>query len=377
MPVTAKAIADFQARLPHRHQPYTGRAWGHPLHSLCSYQGKLKPGLAHWLVDTFTKPGQVVLDPLAGVGTIPLEASLTGRVGLAGDLSPLAATVTTAKLRPLSAEKVTRELALLKGRMESVTLTPEDSEAASFGLNATVADYYHPQTLDEVLRARRVFLNESNAKRPIDPFVWASLLHILHGNRPYALSRTSHPITPFSPTGPTVYKSLLGKLRERIARALATPLPQTFVPGQAYRSDFRLLRHSITQPVDAIITSPPFMGIRFDRPNWLRLWFCGWLADDFHVRSLQFLEREQTKTFDCYEDFFLACHAMLRDGGTLIIHIGSGKSSEQIDALRDLGSAAFCLTGEVVEDVAGLEQHGLKDKGRRTTAHHLLFFAPR
>lgn len=371
-------IASFQEQLPHRNQPFASRAWGHPLHSLCSYQGKLKPSLAHWLVREFTSPGDVVLDPLAGVGTIPFEASLAGRYGISNDLSPFAATVAAAKLRPISANQVDAQLQLLGERMAAVALTDADYRAADFGLNATVRDYYHPDTLDEVLRARRVFLDEEHSvgDGSINPFVWASILHILHGNRPYALSRTSHSITPFSPTGPVIYKPLMGKVRERIERALSSPLPPDFRTGDAIWGDFRDLPTTLSEPVDAIITSPPFTGMRFDRPNWLRLWFCGWLADDFHNRSLQFLEREQTKGFDCYVDFYNTCRATLRDNGQLIIHVGSGGNTDLVEALRDLATAQFRLVGEVIEDVADLEQHGLKDKGRRTTAHHLLFLKP-
>lgn len=42
--------------------------------------------------------------------------------------------------------------------------------------------------------------------------VISALMHILHGNRPYALSRKSHPITPYAPTGDYIYKALLGNL---------------------------------------------------------------------------------------------------------------------------------------------------------------------
>ena len=38
----------FKSDLPHQKQPYSKRNWGHPLHSLCSYEGKMKPSLAHF-----------------------------------------------------------------------------------------------------------------------------------------------------------------------------------------------------------------------------------------------------------------------------------------------------------------------------------------
>lgn len=371
----AQKVAAFQTALPYRDDPYSSRMWGHRLHSLCSYQGKLKPALAHWLVRQFTAPGELVVDPLSGVGTIPFEAALLGRRSIANDLSPLAATVARAKVDPPSRAEACEALTRLGKAMAAATITDADVEAASFGLNATARDYYHPDTLNEVLRARRVFLDGQLTDRGA-AFVWASLLHVLHGNRPYALSRTSHPITPFSPTGPFEYKSVIVKTLERMERALLTPLPDTFVAGRGIEGDFRNLVSAVddTEEAAAIITSPPFLGMRFDRPNWLRMWFCGWNADDFHKKSLGFLERQQTKSLSCYEDFYEVCCKLLRADGLLIIHIGSGKKDRLVDGLRDLAQPRFRLVAETVEDVAALEQHGLSDKGNRTTSHHLLFF---
>src|SRR5580693_5696431 len=100
----ATRAASFCGKPPFRAGHYAKRNWGGPLHSLCSYQGKLKPSIAHFLVLLFTSPGARVLDPLAGVGTIPLEARRQGRVGIASDLSPLAASVCRAKLEPFIAD---------------------------------------------------------------------------------------------------------------------------------------------------------------------------------------------------------------------------------------------------------------------------------
>ena len=41
---------DFVSCLPYKQAPYGNRNWGHPWHSLCSYHGKLKPAIAHWIV---------------------------------------------------------------------------------------------------------------------------------------------------------------------------------------------------------------------------------------------------------------------------------------------------------------------------------------
>jgi DNA modification methylase len=365
-------IKDFSAKLPYKHEPYCRRNWGHKLHSLCSYQGKLKPAIAFWLVNLFVPKNGTVLDPLGGVGTIAFEAAMSGRHAVSNDKSPFASLVASAKLNPPSLRNALQCVEALGKKLSTIRLNKNDFEEAKFGLNATVAEYYHPKTLEEVLKARHIFLTEGRGN-DVEIFLWASLLHILHGNRPYALSRRSHPITPFNPSGPAEYKSLVEKLRERIETALQEPLPSTFISGQGLNHDFRDLRKLVSKQFDAIITSPPFLGMRFDRPNWLRMWFCGWGERSFHEDSLSFLERQQSRSMDCYSEFFETCKVLLAPHGTLIIHIGAGENDNMPKELSVRASKYFAMVSEVTENVEGNENHGLRDKGR-TKAHHYLFF---
>jgi DNA modification methylase len=370
-------IEEFQRTLPYKSAPYTKKNWGHPLHSLCSYQGKLKPSLAYWLTNTFVPEGGVLLDPIGGVGTIPFEGAYSGMRVISNDKSPFAAIIARAKLNPPSLLAVEETLLRLTEKMAGVDLTSEDYQAAEFGLNASVKDYYHEKTLEEILKLRKIFLLEDPEHRDhAANFTWASLLHILHGNRPYALSRTSHPITPFAPTGPTEYKNTIEKILERAKRSLCVPLPSEFIPGLGIHGDFRDLSSKITEKIDTIITSPPFYGMRFDRPNWLRLWFCGWTERHFKEESLQFLERQQVKDITVYREFFEMCHATLKKNGLLIIHLGSGGTRDMVSELKELGRESFSYAGEILENVQAVETHGIKDRGL-TKSHSLLFFTPR
>jgi Putative RNA methylase family UPF0020 len=370
-----RRIAEFQDDMPYRKEPFASRAWGHRLHSLCSYQGKLKPAIAHWMIRRFIPPKGRVLDPLGGVGTVAFEAALSGRKAVSNDKSPFAATVARAKLNPPPLDTALFALDQIRERMERVTLTADDTRAATFGLNARVRDYFHPETLKELLQARKVFA----AGPPTDQgeyFVWACLLHVLHGNRPYALSRISHPITPFSPSGPRQYRGVIDRIERKVRLALSDPLPGKFIPGNALEGDFRELPDLLAYEFSGIITSPPFVGMRFDRPNWLRLWFCGWTEKEFLSKSPSFLEREQLRSWDCYREFFEVCKELLSLDGLLILHLGSGGADDMIGRLKTMADPYFTIVGEVVERVEGGERHGLRDKGR-TTAHHYLFLRPR
>lgn len=363
--------ADFQKNLPHTAAPYASRAWGHNFHSLCSYQGKLKPSLAHWIVRQFSGPGDRVLDPLGGVGTVALEAGLLGRKPFTNDLSPLASTVARAKVAPPSPTVLWDEFARFSLDLTNEALSEADVASATFGLNASVADYYHTRTLHEILQAKRL-LSQPNLSASAN-FIKACLLHILHGNRPYALSRISHPITPFSPTGPFEYRSLIERLRTRLSRLMELEWPKEFEPGQSWHADFRQLPSLLPQPIDAILCSPPFPGMRFDRPNWLRMWFCGWDANDFHETSKGFLERQQGRDFAVYDDFFSTCAEVTKSGAPVILHVGGSKGYDMATKLIDVARPYLRHHGMVTEAVEHIEKHGISDKGT-TSSHILLLF---
>lgn len=154
-----KKAEEFVSDLPYKKPPYGNRNWGHPWHSLCSYHGKLKPAIAHWLVSDFTKEGDVVLDPLCGVGTIPFEACLQGRIGIGNDLSELAYVVTKAKIEKPNrsgVEDVVHQLDeyIKKNKGEQSTAAYEN-----FGFNGKLPQYFENETYKEILCARDFFLN--------------------------------------------------------------------------------------------------------------------------------------------------------------------------------------------------------------------------
>jgi DNA modification methylase len=366
-----QSVDRFRQELPYKKAPYSKRSWGHPLHSLCSYQGKLKPSIAYWLVSQFSESGMTILDPLGGVGTIALEGCLQGRAAITNDLNPFAFTVATAKVSPPTLNEAESGINELEREISDLRLSGADWESANFGLNAKISDYFHERTLEEILKARKYYL-EKEKLNTIDAFLRASILHILHGNRPYALSRMSHSITPFYPSGPFVYRSLVQKLRDRVTRILTKDLTPNFQSGLSFNLDFRQLPNALSQPVDRIITSPPFIGLRFDRPNWMRMWFCGWSQKDFHVTSKAFLERQQMLGMNVYSEFFAACSRMLKDDSLLIVHIGASDKYDMASDLVKYSSQTFSLIDIVKENVESIEKHGIRDKGA-TTFHQFLF----
>lgn len=362
----------FEEKQYYRLSPYSSRNWGGKWHSLCSYHGKLKPAIAHFLIEKFTKQGETVLDPLCGVGTIPFEACRQGRKGIGNDLSKLAFTVTKAKLEPPTKESVENELAHLEKAIEANKhlINSRNMSYLDFGLNRPLKEYFDPTTFAEIVIARDYFLKQGDAISSEQAFVMACIMHILHGNRPYALSRRSHPLTPYAPKGPYEYKNLIEHTKKKSDLVFKTELENDFIQGQAIIGDYSEIQ---LDEIDSIITSPPFAGsMKFFTQNWMRLWFSGWDPQDFQSANDVFLDAKQLKHIEIYREFFKKCHDLLKSKGKLILHLGRNSKMNMAESLTPFAKEYFDVIYAFDEDVSGIEKHGLKDKGS-TTKHQFLF----
>ncbi len=90
------------------------RLWGHAFHPMCSYLASFPAALAHAFIARYSRPGDVVLDPFAGRGTVPLQACVEGRLGVGNDLNPFAHVLTAAKVDPPTAGEAAARLARLR-----------------------------------------------------------------------------------------------------------------------------------------------------------------------------------------------------------------------------------------------------------------------
>jgi 16S rRNA G966 N2-methylase RsmD len=365
----------FKKNLPHQSGDYARRNWGNPLHSLCSYQGKMKPSLAMHLIDAFTKPGSSMLDPFGGVGTIPFEAAMAGVKSWSFDISAAAVPIAMAKLVPSSASACRNVIAALEAHIHSSRVSKaERAHADCIHFNGALPDYFHPKTFSEILKARAYF-QANPPTEPASALVFASLLHVLHGNRPYALSRRSHPITPFAPTGEAEYKSLIEKVTEKVERALAVERPAGFTPGTALFQDATASWPIEIDDIDAVITSPPFFdSTRFYLANWMRLWFAGWSSQDFRRRPQAFVDERQKTDFSIYKPIIRQARERLKTGGVCVLHLGKSRKCDMAHEIQMLARPWFSHSEIFLENVQHCESHGIRDKGTVVEHQYLVLY---
>lgn len=367
---------NFMNNMPYKTAPYSGRNWGHPWHSLCSYHGKLKPAIAHFLVEQFTDPGDIVVDPLSGVGTIPLEACLQNRIGIGNDLSELAFCVTKAKVKKAEEKdcyKVLDELqSYIEQEKQSDEIEMQVEKYENFGFNGKLPDYFHEDTFKEIICARNYFIPKIKTLSSAEAMVISCLLHVLHGNRPYALSRNSHPLTPYAPTGDFVYKNVVEHIKDKLTASYQKGKFDSYRFGQAIYGDYEELSMK-NIAADAVICSPPFAdSIRFYMQNWMRLWLCGWEEIDYKNAENVFLDQKQRKNFDVYVSFFKMCYDILKPNGKVILHLGKTEKVDMAEELSKRAAPYFIEVYRGTENVQEIEKHGIKDKGS-TVEHQYLF----
>jgi SAM-dependent methyltransferase len=348
--------------LPYKNGEYSSRYWGHPFHFLISYPSKLKPSIAYFLVKLFTKASEKVLDPFSGVGTIPFEACSQGRVGIGSDISPVAYHATRAKLDPPSPRELREQLTLLDDYIKS------SRETVAEDVEEELIPFYHPETLREILAAKRFFSDYANLMNL--SFLFACMLHILHGNRPYALSRRSHNIMPWPPKGEFIYKPVMRSLTEKALRMISVGLPKQFIRGMTLQDNVCSLSLD-KESVDCIITSPPFYGNRdFLRMNRIRLWFCGWNYKKQDIMKSVFLEHQ--KDIGGYENVFREFNRVLKPGRLCIMHLGVVGNFDMARNLSPFAKkAGFAEIATIYEDTSKLESHGIVDRGA-TRKHQFL-----
>lgn len=291
------------------------RLWGHSLHPMCSYLASFPAALSHAFVARYSRPGDVVLDPFSGRGTVPLQAAAEGRIGVGNDLNPFAHLLTAAKVEaPRAADARTRATGLRLGwasgaprwRALADAIQADPAAGGPEPVPAEVAVAFHPRTFAQLLYLRQALHPGS----PVDRFIAASIAGILHGKSRSYLStlmpntfsmapryvRDFAARTAFSSPERDVFDGLDAKL----TRLYRDPLPRgagLALLGDARdagsRASHELHVRGLPSRARLVVTSPPYLRVvKYGYYNWLRTWFLGFDSraidaslDDAHRRE--------------------------------------------------------------------------------------------
>lgn len=239
------------------------------MHQLSPYIGKIKSVIARDLIEQYSSPGDLVLDPFAGSFTVPLEAAVLGRRAAGADVSPYSFVLGQAKL--YAPARLNLALDVAGGLLLRATRRPTPDLRR---VPLWVRRFFHPKTLREAIQVADQCLEER------EYFVLACLLGIFHHQRPGFLSYPSSHLVPylrdkkfprFDYPEMYQYRDVKSRIDRKIERTYKRPPPENMPRRSVKLMDIRSTR--LPENVNCIITSPPYMNaLDYGRDNRLRLW---------------------------------------------------------------------------------------------------------
>jgi len=291
------------------------------MHQLAPYVGKLKSGMVRVLVELYSRPGDVILDPFCGAGVVPLECVILSRHAIANDLSPYAYVITRGKL----SAPPTKQEALHKAEDALREIESRIRTVTTDNVPDWVRKFFHPDTLREIVTAFQVFKERENY------FLIACLLGILHHVRPGFLSYPASHLTPYlrlKKYPPKEFPEMYSyrDLRSRLLAKVARAYRRTGFTQSKSQMRWRVLQENTmnlslpSNSIDTIISSPPYFGaLDYARDNRLRLWFLG-------VSDWKELDRSLTASDRVYIPQMKQClrqmDRVLKEGAYCVLVLG-------------------------------------------------------
>jgi DNA methylase len=238
---------------------------------------------ADQVVQTYTQPGEAIIDPFAGRGTAVFSAAAQRRRAIGIEINPVGYVYAEAKLSPANREEVELRLDELGERAAQFT---DDADR--------LPRFFHrcfSPRVQRFLLAARADLNWRRDK--IDRTVMALLLVYLHGKMGAALSNQMRQTKSMSPQYAIRWwrenssrppdLDPVEFVKARLAWRYAKGVPEAQC-GQMYLGNCLEKLSQIRERVEEgsltraklLFTSPPYYAItNYHYDQWLRLWLLG------------------------------------------------------------------------------------------------------
>lgn len=254
----------------------------HSLHYGVRSPGAIKPEVAAYLIEEYSKKGDTVLDAFSTSGVTALEACLRGRQIMASDVDPLSVRITNAKLSPVDIAEVTLKLQLLQLRRP----------VSSNGFRERFEPFYDLESYRELVNLR-----DSLEGDRVSRFIELLVLGLLHGHTAGYISGYSLPHISLSPEQQHAlnlkrrqypeYRAVVPRILRKAAIVLRDGLPSVLerssLKSRATVSDPRDLHYVEPRSIRLAIGKVPLFSDEVELgvdpvststdPLWLERWF--------------------------------------------------------------------------------------------------------
>ena len=245
-----KAVAD---KIPARH--YATHGWD-------KYPAKMVPHLARYSIERVSKQGDRILAPFCGCGTVQVESLLAKRCSIGLDINPVAVLLARAKSAIYDVDR-------LRGHADEVAASAASVAERRFDYPRWLDYCFTPLTLHKLLSLRTsIRQSAKDVPRLYRDLLYASLVvSVRHSSR--ADPRSPKPFISKRAREERVgrhydsFRVFLASV-DRLAQASADLFGRIDGSGRRARTleaDARCVaKHIRSDPVDAIVTSPPYLS---------------------------------------------------------------------------------------------------------------------
>lgn len=287
---------------------------GRLTHYLFRYPAKFHPPVVRQLLADYTQPGDRVLDPFCGSGTLLIEAAIAGRHATGTDVDPVAVFVSSVKSKPLDERRLTVSFAQLLALIEPrrrhpgeyeerqwTDLTDEELAREARGLTLpaipNLGHWFRRYVSVDLARLRDA-INCSGlpaSHRRFFMLVFASIIRAASNADPVPVSglevtahmlernRRGRIIDPFALWETAATRAIrdMASFRGSVNSAAKVT---------AFQADATNLSRRLRLAVDAVITSPPYHGaVDYYRRHQLEMYWLGLTKN--HDERLALLQR--------------------------------------------------------------------------------------
>jgi len=320
-------------------------------HNFYRYPARFSPGFARTAIESFSKPGDLVLDPFMGGGTAVVESMLANRRAVGNDLN---------------------SLAVFLARIKTTALTKRDHIALTEWITHTIPGHLFNCPLgDRSLapcprRTRNLGIPRARAIKKVMHLALESLSMlpsarardfargILLNSGQWALNGRRLPVSArrFRDNIGVSGRRMLDAIKEFGESLPANCVPPLLVNGDAGRLGNALPFANGTR-ADVVVTSPPYPGIHVLYHRWQvdgrkETPAAYWLANrhDGNGSAYYNLGDRRESDLDSYftglERTFRGIRSVVKDGGYLVQLVAFAKPGTQLPRfLRSLSNAGF------------------------------------
>lgn len=359
-------------------------------HSIHRYSGKFIPQIGKQVTLLLTEPGDVILDPYCGSGTVLLECCLAGRHSIGIDLNPLAVLISKVKTNPVEKTRLENFVQAMEARVNLLLKEPRlglfgQSQVQCQDLRERArrdprwsATWYRKWFQDGV-RLELITIHQQILSEPDQECRNIALVAFSDILRKCSNANPSYPNVMFDRnrgTPPSATPEFIARLRQVVssvseleARLVDMPIPKV-IWGKAQHTGLD------SCSIDAIITHPPYIGsIPYAEYGLLSLVWLGYdpkMVDEQLTggrrQSSDVVQRFELEFSEMLEEGF----RVLKSGGNIFMLLGNplvrGRRVDLAAMAKNIApSIGFCLT-------AVHERRGTNRRANLMAKESLLFF---